>query len=129
MLINAIVSRCPLSLKSEVLQRLERLEVKKALADRVRDSTRDVPPSLAHELYVLQTHLLSEKADRAKYGMYSVATRLQHFQGTTLYGMCLCKQQVFRIDVPSIENTHRILILGLVSHDPLTGYDGNLCRS
>lgn len=63
-LINAIIGKAPAEVRAEVFTKLDKLDVKGALAKRVQDT---VPPALAHELYVLQTHLLSEKAERANY--------------------------------------------------------------
>lgn len=54
----------PKEMRAEVFTKLEKLDVKGALAKRVQSQ---VTSTLAHELYVLQTHLLSEKAERAHY--------------------------------------------------------------
>lgn len=63
-LINAVIGKATTALRPEVFAKLEKLDVKGALANRVHGQ---VSLTLAHELSVLQTHLLSEKAERAQY--------------------------------------------------------------
>jgi len=65
MLINAINKKCPDRTKKELSLVIDKLNVKGHLSQRVQQG--QVPESFAHELYVLQTHLLKEKGVRARY--------------------------------------------------------------
>lgn len=66
MLINALISKASDTEKPTLFSKLEKLEIKKMLGSALA-TMNQVPDSLAHELYVLQTNLLNKLAERAAY--------------------------------------------------------------